>query len=276
MTFPKPLLTFLVAAVTGLSMFATFVSSAQQKEAAPDVRAKLFKQLLAEFPDLRTCIEQEADGIAAAEKNMNVEELDLNRDGAPEYEVELAGPCACGAQNCSIYLYRRTPQGYETILDDASGLGVELLKTANNGYVDLLINAHDTAATEARTTYKFDGKRYREAKTILVHLETGESKPAFRRLQFKRGTSSTTVQGNASIALPDTYLVGARAGQVMTVQLTAARKSVRFLVMSPSTRNLIADNARNWTGTLPETGDYHIIVDADARGGTYSMTISIK
>jgi hypothetical protein len=84
------------------------------------------------------------------------------------------------------------------------------------------------------------------------------------------------VQGKVSIALPDTLLVGARAGQVMTVQLTAPRKAVRFLVMSPTTRNLVADNARNWSGTLPETGDYTILVDADERSSTYSLTISIK
>ena len=65
---------------------------------------------------------------------------------------------------------------------------------------------------------------------MIVHHETGESKPAYRRVQFKRGMSSTTVQGKVSIAMPDTYLVGARAGQVMTVQLTAPRRSVRFHV----------------------------------------------
>ena len=58
--------------------------------------------------------------------------------------------------------------------------------------------------------------------------------------------------------------------------LTAPRKAVRFLVMSPTTRNLVADNAREWTGTLPETGDYYIIVDSDERNSTYSMTVSIK
>ena len=46
--------------------------------------------------------------------------------------------------------------------------------------------------------------------------------------------------------------------------------------MSPATRNLVADNAREWTGTLPETGDYYIIVDADETNSTYSMTVSIK
>ena len=62
----------------------------------------------------------------------------------------------------------------------------------------------------------------------------------------------------------------------MSVQLTSPQKSVRFMVMTSKTTNLLADNVRTWTGTLPETGDYHIIVDADERGGTYTMTISIK
>lgn len=261
------------AVLVALSLFSLYVSQAEPSQA---VRAKLFKQLLADDAELRECLKEQEGGAAAAQDGITVEELDLNRDGVKEYEVQLAGMCSCGAQNCTIYLYRATAQGYESIIDGAAGLGVELLRSASNGYTDLQINAHDTAATEARTVYKFDGKQYREARTTIVHLETGESKPAWRRVQFKRGSSSATVQGKVSIALPDQYLVGARAGQVMNVQLTSAQKSVRFLVMSPTSTSLIADNARSWTGTLPETGDYHIIVDGDERGGTYSMTISIK
>ena len=248
----------------------------EQQEPSPEIRSQLFKQVLADFPDLRECIEKEEGGARAAQENMTVETLDVNHDGVPEYEVQMSGACACGMVNCSIYIYRKTAQGFESILDDAAGMGIEVLKTSSNGYSDLLVEARDTAATRAETIYKFNGKQYREAKTTLVQMETGERKPASRRLQFKPGTSSTTVTGKVSIALPDTYLVGARAGQVMTVKLTAPRKSVRFLVMSPTTRNLVADNAREWTGTLPETGDYYIIVDADERNSTYSMTISIK
>src|SRR6185436_2058866 len=153
----------------------------------------------------------------------------LNHDGIKEYEVQFSGACSCGAQNCTIYLYRANSEGFESILENASGLGIELLRTSSNGYADLRINAHDTAATESRTRYKFDGKQYREFNTTLVNLETGESKPAQRRIVFKPGTSATTVQGKATLALPDTYLIGARAGQVMTVQLSAPRKAVTFL-----------------------------------------------
>jgi hypothetical protein len=62
----------------------------------------------------------------------------------------------------------------------------------------------------------------------------------------------------------------------MSVQLTAPSKSVRFMLMTAKTTDSLADNTRSWTGTLPETGDYIIIVDADAKASTYSMTISIK
>lgn len=247
-----------------------------QGEPSKEARTKLFKQVVADDAELRECLKEQQGGAAAAQEGMTVEQHDLNRDGVKEYEVQLSGMCSCGAQNCTIYLYRAIGQGFESILDGASGLGIEVRRTASNGYTDLQINAHDTAATEARTVYKFDGKQYREAQTTIVHLETGESKPAWRRVQFSRGSSSATVQGKVSIALPDQYLVGARAGQVMNVQLTSPRKSVRFLVMSPKSTDLLADNARSWTGTLPETGDYHIIVDGDERGGAYTMTISIR
>jgi hypothetical protein len=178
--------------------------------------------------------------------------------------------------NCSIFLYRQSATGYELILDGAAGLGLELLKTSSNGYADLQIDARETAATRSSTFYKFDGKQYREARSTITQVETGETKPASRRVQFKRGLSSTTVQGRVSIALPDTLIVGARAGQVMSVQLTAPSKSVRFMLMTAKTTDSLADNTRSWTGTLPETGDYIIIVDADAKASTYSMTISIK
>ena len=252
------------------------VAQAQQHDNKQDLRAKLFNQVLSDFKDLRECMQQDEGGLRKAQEDMTIEEVDLNRDGVNEYQVEMSGPCACGMVNCSIYIYRKTGPGFEVILDDAAGFGAEVLKTSTNGYSDLRVTARDTAATQAETVYKFDGKRYHDAKNTLVQLETGERKPASRRLQFKRGTSEATVQGTVSIALPDTYLVGARAGQTMTVKLTAPRKSVRFLLMSPSTRSLVADNARDWTGVLAETGDYTIIIDSDARNSTYSMTVSIK
>jgi hypothetical protein len=265
----------LLGLVCCIAVLVSGLAASQKREASKEVRSKLFKQVMADSAELRECIDKEEGGARAAEEGTTVEEVDLNRDGVPEYEVGLSSPCACGMVNCSIFLYRQSPRGYELILDGASGFGLDVLKTSSNGYVDVRVTARDNAAAQSRTDYKFDGKQYREASATIVQPQTGESKPAYRRVQFKRGLSSTTVQGKVSIALPDTYLVGARTGQVMTVELTAPRKAVTFMVMSPTTRSL-ADNTRTWTGSLPETGDYTIIVEADERGSTYSMTITIK
>lgn len=265
-----------LASVMVLSVAVQAQQHSASREAPKDVRSKLFKQVMADHPDVRECVTKEEGGTRAAEANMSAYEIDLNRDGVPEYEVGISGPCDCGMVNCSIYLYRQSLTGYESLLEGASGFGLELLKTASNGYADVRVDARDNAAVQARTTYKFDGKQYREARSTMVHMGTGESKPAYRRVQFRRGSSSTTVQGKVSVGLPDTYLLGARAGQVMTVQLTAPGQKVRFMIMTSKTTEVLADNTTSWTGTLPETGDYHILVDADEDGRTYSMTITIK
>lgn len=260
-----------VACVIGLLGLAVEAPAQTKKE----VRSKLFKQALADYPDVRECIDKEEGGARAAEENMSVEEVDLNRDGVTEYQVELSGPCVCGMVNCSIYVYRQTPTGYESILEDAAGFGLQRLKTSTMGYTDLRVDARDSAAAQSQTVYKFDGQRYREASSRLVNPQTGESKPSSRRVQFRRGASSTTVQGRVSLELSDTWIIGARAGQEMTVQLTSPGK-VRFMLMTSRTTTSLADNTRSWTGTLPETGDYLILIDTDAKSATYSMTISIK
>src|ERR1041384_334024 len=204
----------ILASVMALSVVTQAQEHSATREAPKAVRSKLFKQVMADYPDVRECVTNEEGGVSAAEENMSAYEVDLNRDGVPEYEVGISGPCDCGMVNCSIYLYRQSLTGYESLLQGASGFGLELLKTSSNGYADVRVDARDNAAVQAQTTYKFDGKQYREARSMMVHMGTGEAKPSYHRIQFRRGSSSTTVQGKVSVGLPDTYLLGARAGQV--------------------------------------------------------------
>src|SRR5215217_6918357 len=123
-----------LTSVMALSVAAPAQVHTARREAAKEVRSQLFKQVLADFPDVRECVMSEEGGAAAAEENMSADAVDLNRDGVPEYEVGISGPCVCGMVNCSIYLYRQTADGYELILDGASGFGLNVLKTSTNGY----------------------------------------------------------------------------------------------------------------------------------------------
>ena len=124
MTSPKS-----VCLVVILSVVSAF---AQNREPSKEVRSKLFRQVLADFSELRECVEKEEGGVRAAEEGATVEEVDLNRDGIPEYEVGLSSPCACGMVNCSIYVYRQSRAGSELILDGAAGFGLEVLKTSSS------------------------------------------------------------------------------------------------------------------------------------------------
>jgi hypothetical protein len=256
-----------------------FVASAAPpggpERVAPKVRRELLEQLLASRPDLRECVKGEAGGEEAAREEVTAGGLDLNRDGRPEFEIGLAGRCACGEHNCSTWIFREVRGGYELILE-GDGFSLSPLKSVTNGYLDLMVETRDSAAAVVRMHYKFDGRQYSEFRSDMVSVETGEAKPAQRRVRFGRGHSSATVRGKVSPSLPDTYLVGARVGQTMTVRLGAAGKAITFSVMSPSARGLLSGNTRDWGGPLGESGDYYILVNAGEGAGAYALTITVR
>ena len=92
------------------------------------------------------------------------------------------------------------------------------------------------------------------------------------RVKFQRGSSSATLKGTVAKGGPDFYLVGAKAGQMMTVKATG---KVSFGIDSPN-GNLTADDGNtNWNGELPADGDYKIRVYSSGGVQNYSLTISI-
>ena len=240
------------------------------------VRQELLAQLLKDRADLVECLAQEGPGRKAEYlANVSVEAVELNGDGRPEYFVEPQGGCDCGAHNCDLFVYRHVGGGYELMLE-GNGVGLAAEKTFSNGYADISVEAQGSALTRFRTYYKFGGRGYRESRSDVINMETGEVKPAARRLRFPAGATSAVAEGRATLGFGDTYLVGARAGQQMTLRLAAANKSVTLIVMTPNAKALLADNVTTWSGTLPESGDYRILIDADERGGAYKLTVSIR
>jgi hypothetical protein len=78
---------------------------------------------------------------------------------------------------------------------------------------------------------------------------------------------------------PVSYVLGARKGQTMTLHLTSAKKNAVFGVYAPG-MDLIegAQSVTDWSGTLPKTGDYEIIVfPADEKTNTtFTLEITIR
>ena len=101
-----------------------------------------------------------------------------------------------------------------------------------------------------------------------------------KRIKFARGKSSATVSNSVIRGDQDTYIVGARGGQRMTVKVTSLENNAAFQIEYPHGEYLEGagemDDATNVTVLLPDSGDYRIIVGGTRGNATYRLTVSIK
>lgn len=101
-----------------------------------------------------------------------------------------------------------------------------------------------------------------------------------KRVKFARGKHSATVSGSVIRGDRDTYIVGAKEGQMMTLKITSPENNAVFQVMDANGNYLQdageADDATSLTSDLPWTGDYKIIVGGTRGNASYRLSITIK
>jgi len=102
-----------------------------------------------------------------------------------------------------------------------------------------------------------------------------------KRVQFEKGKSWATIEGNVVRGTRDTYLLNAREGQTMTVGISSLENNAVFQIYEPKKGKTLngageMDEAKNWVGGLPETGDYKIVVGGTRGNATYSLVIKIN
>ena len=108
----------------------------------------------------------------------------------------------------------------------------------------------------------------------------GKAEP--NRIEFKRGTNSTTISGTVRGDEQAEYVLGAKKGQKLVIKLTSVpAKSSVFQLLGPDndTLGLEYDANYNYSGTLPKTGDYFITVARPtASKGTsrYKLAITVR
>ncbi len=101
-----------------------------------------------------------------------------------------------------------------------------------------------------------------------------------KRIKFSRGKNSATVSGAVVRGDRDTYIVRAKAEQLMTVSISSREDNAVFQVKGPDGEYLQdageEDDTRNVTNILPFDGDYKIVVGGTRGNATYRLTLSIK
>ncbi|MFN2595761.1 MAG: hypothetical protein ABR563_00975 [Pyrinomonadaceae bacterium] len=98
------------------------------------------------------------------------------------------------------------------------------------------------------------------------------------RVAFVRGSTSARVESVMRIKGDACYSLRARAGQQMIVSLSSAHDFARFNVFPPSKDHTIASETAEWSGVLPETGDYVIAVypRTDEEAGSFTLDVTVN
>jgi hypothetical protein len=102
-----------------------------------------------------------------------------------------------------------------------------------------------------------------------------------QRVRFQSGHSSVTLKGRIVGFDAKDYVVGAKAGQAMTLRLTSSNPSTYFVIYSINGRATDMNETTEWSESLSESGDYLIRVfmmrsAARRKGAAASFTLSIS
>ncbi|MBD2743949.1 hypothetical protein [Coleofasciculus sp. FACHB-1120] len=107
--------------------------------------------------------------------------------------------------------------------------------------------------------------------TVLAAQPKGRT----QRVRFAKGKSSAVVEYSVVRGTRDIYVLGAKARQKMTIAITSLEENAVFDIVDPNGR-MIDQEATSWTGTLPKTGDYKIVVGGTRGNASYRMKVGIK
>jgi hypothetical protein len=93
-----------------------------------------------------------------------------------------------------------------------------------------------------------------------------------KELRFGRGRTTAVVRDRIKLCTSHDYYLRARRGQRMSVHLVAGRKT-SFTVYAPTDR--LSDGAWDWSGELPEDGEYQISIGTDTTA-RYTLEVTIR
>jgi hypothetical protein len=101
-----------------------------------------------------------------------------------------------------------------------------------------------------------------------------------KRVRFARGRTTATLKNSVVRGTQDRYTLGARAGQKMSVQLTSVERNAVFNIYTPDGGTLEGagegQDATDWSGELPSSGDYVIEVGGTRGNATYTLKVTVR
>jgi hypothetical protein len=102
-----------------------------------------------------------------------------------------------------------------------------------------------------------------------------------KRIKFARGRNSAVISGAVIRGERDRYIVGAREGQQMTVSIKSLEDNAVFQIYFAGEQESLegageADDATRWSGKLPSSVDYVIVVGPARGNASYKLEVKIE
>lgn len=122
--------------------------------------------------------------------------------------------------------------------------------------------------------------------TLIVFLlifdtaSAGQEGGKQQRVRFARGRTTAVLKGAVVRGTVDRYFLEAREGQTMIVHITSKEKNAVFSILDPEANALQGAeegaDTKDWTGTLPHSGNYAIWVGPTRGNATYTLEVTIR
>lgn len=99
-----------------------------------------------------------------------------------------------------------------------------------------------------------------------------------KRVRFARGRTTAVLKNSVVRGTADRYLLGARKGQQIIVHITSVENNAVFDIYTPQGDTLAGEgeDSTDWSGTLPQDGDYVIKVAPTRGNATYTLEVTIR
>lgn len=114
-----------------------------------------------------------------------------------------------------------------------------------------------------------------------------------KEIRFATGADSATISNSVVRGDRDMYSITAKAGQTMTVAISAEEDNAVFQIYQPGAKFVKddgvmelkgeflpqagdEDDARSWRGKLPKSGKYWIVVGGTRGNASYRLKVAVK
>ncbi|CAN5867141.1 hypothetical protein BH23GEM5_BH23GEM5_10540 [soil metagenome] len=114
---------------------------------------------------------------------------------------------------------------------------------------------------------------------LVLLSSSGAAQELIRRVQFAPGSNSAAFKGSVVRGERERFVLHGQAGQRLQIQISSREDNAVFTVLQPERKRWLQgagdrDDAKQWSGTLPVSGEYLLSV-ASTRGNTsYKLIVT--